>query len=75
MNFLIDTNICSAYLKGDRRVQNRFLQYAGGLCVSAIVAAELYSWVYRARTKPEHMEGLALLLSEFHFIPVDHAVA
>ena len=33
MSFLVDTDICSAYLKGDRRVWDRFLQYGGGLHV------------------------------------------
>jgi len=34
MNFLIDTNICSAYLKGDSKVWNMFLQYSGGVAIS-----------------------------------------
>lgn len=75
MRFLLDTNICSAYLKGDGRVFNRFIQHAGGLAVSAIVAAELYSWVYRAKTKPERLQGLSDLLSELQVLPVDHDVA
>ncbi|MGD0464759.1 MAG: type II toxin-antitoxin system VapC family toxin [Tepidisphaeraceae bacterium] len=75
MNFLLDTNICSAYLKGDGRVFNRFIQHAGGLSVSAIVVAELYSWVYRAKTRPDRLQGLASLLSELQLIPVDHDVA
>jgi hypothetical protein len=29
MNFLLDTDTCSAYLKGDRRMWGRFMQYAG----------------------------------------------
>lgn len=75
MNFLLDTNICSAYLKGDGRVFNRMIQYAGGLAVSAIVVAELYSWVYRAKTKPDRLQGLSELLSSMQLLPVDHDVA
>lgn len=33
MSFLVDTDICSAHLKGNRAVNNRFLQYTGGLHV------------------------------------------
>jgi predicted nucleic acid-binding protein len=51
------------------------MQYAGGLGVSAIVVAELYSWVYRARTKPERMQGLSAFLSEVQILPVDHEIA
>ena len=75
MNFLLDTNICSAYLKGDARVFNRFVQHSGGLAASVIVAAELYSWVYRAKTNPNRLQGLSHLLSELHLLPVDHDVA
>jgi hypothetical protein len=31
MSFIIDSDICSAYLRGNGRVQGRFMQYAGGL--------------------------------------------
>lgn len=41
MSHLIDTNICSAYLKGAARIQNKFMQYGGGLSVSVITVAEL----------------------------------
>jgi tRNA(fMet)-specific endonuclease VapC len=75
VNFLLDTNICSAYLKGEARVFNRFIQHAGGLAVSALAVAELYSWVYRAKTKPDRLQGLSDLLSELHLLPVDHDVA
>jgi len=75
VNFLLNTNICSAYLKGDRRVFNRFLQYGGGLAISSLVAGELYSWVYRAQTKPERLQGLLDLLAGVQLLPVDHEVA
>jgi hypothetical protein len=33
LSFLLDTDICSAYLKGNPVVFNRFIQYGGGLHV------------------------------------------
>lgn len=75
MNFLLDTNICSAYLRGDGRVFNRFIQHSGGLAVSTVAVAELYSWVYRANAKRDRAEALTSLLSEMQLLPVDHAVA
>ena len=44
MSFLLDTDICSAYLKGDRLVWKRFLQYSGGLHVSTVTVGELFTW-------------------------------
>ena len=75
MNFLLDTNICSAHLKGNARVFNRFMQHTGGLAVSTVVVAELYTWVFRARTKPERLQSLLDLLGDVQLLDVDHAVA
>jgi predicted nucleic acid-binding protein len=43
MSFLLDTDICSAYLRQDRNVEGRFLQYGGQLYVSVITVGELFS--------------------------------
>lgn len=75
MRFLLDTNICSAYLKGDGRVFNRFIQHSGGLATSAIVVGELYAWVYRAKTNPDRIHGLTGLLSDVTVLAVDHSIA
>jgi tRNA(fMet)-specific endonuclease VapC len=75
MRFLLDTNVLSAYLRGDGRVFNLFVQHGGGLCTSAVCAGELYSWVYRARTNPGHLTALQNLLSDMQILAVDHEVA
>jgi tRNA(fMet)-specific endonuclease VapC len=50
MSFLLDSDICSAYLRGDRGVQNRFLQDGGRLHVSVITVGELFSGVLSIRS-------------------------
>jgi tRNA(fMet)-specific endonuclease VapC len=75
MSFLIDTDICSAYLKGEGRVFNRFLQHGGGLYISAVTLAELYSWALRAKAPPARLGGVADLLAEATVLPVDGDVA
>ena len=75
MSFLIDTDICSAYLKGDGRVFNRFLQHGGGLHLSAITLAELYVWALRANAPASRLVGVTDLLSEVSVLPVDRDVA
>jgi tRNA(fMet)-specific endonuclease VapC len=47
MSFLLDTNICSAYLKNPRRLTHRFIQHSGRLNVATIILGELYTWAYR----------------------------
>jgi tRNA(fMet)-specific endonuclease VapC len=49
MSFLIDTDTCSAYVKGMCSVVNRFAQYGGGLSISAVTLGELLTWALRAR--------------------------
>ncbi len=48
MSFLLDTNICSAQIKGNKQVFNRFIQHGGRLHVSVVTVAELVIWALRA---------------------------
>jgi len=75
MSFLLDTDICSAYLKGDHRVGKRVEQYGGRLYVSAVVAAELFAWVLRAKASPERLQGLLDLLNDVGFLEINRDVS
>jgi tRNA(fMet)-specific endonuclease VapC len=75
MSFVVDTDICSAYLKGDRRVSGRFLQYAGGIHISAVTLAELYSWAYRSALSPQRIAAVEDLCLEFTVISMDPVIA
>ena len=75
MSFLLDTDICSAYLRGDRTVFNRFLQHTGGLHVSAVSLAELYSWAHRAAAPPRRLESLQSMLDDVKVLDVTADVA
>jgi tRNA(fMet)-specific endonuclease VapC len=75
MSYLIDTDIASAFLKGNGTVFNRFIQYGGGLYISAVSVAELYSWVYRAKSSASRIQGLSDLLLNVRLIDIDHEIA
>jgi len=75
MNFLIDTNICSAYLKGDQRVWNRFQQYMGGLSISVVTAGELWTWQARKNTSARSRQAVTLFLDSIDIHEVDLNVA
>jgi len=64
MSFLLDTDICSAYLKGEPSVQNRFLQYGGRLHVSVITVGELFSGVLSIRSSPRLLPALFAMLKD-----------
>lgn len=75
MSFLIDTDTCSAYLKGDNRVHGRFVQHGGQLHVSAVTAGELFTWGLMAGVSSSRMKGLLNLLRDVAFLDVNRAVS
>ena len=64
MSFLLDTDICSAQMKADRRVHSRFIQYGGQLHISVVTLGELFAWVGRAKASPRRSQTLFDLLKE-----------
>lgn len=75
MSHVLDTDICSAYLQGRSQVFNRFVQHSGGLYVSIVSLAEIYSWVYVADDPARREEGLMTMLSDVSVLAVDDDVA
>jgi tRNA(fMet)-specific endonuclease VapC len=75
VSFLLDTDICSAQMRANGRVQSRFVQYGGRLYISTVTLAELYAWALRARASPKRMPTLLNLLKEVQVVVVDETVA
>ena len=75
MSFLLDTDICSAHLKGSAEVSSRFLQYSGRLHVSALTASELYTWAKRRTAPPARLAAVRDLLFATRFVDLDHDIA
>jgi tRNA(fMet)-specific endonuclease VapC len=44
MNFLLDTDFCSAHWKRPAGLMHRFVQHSGGLTISTVVLGELDTW-------------------------------
>lgn len=75
MSFLLDTDICSAYLKGHQKVGSQMLLHYGVLHISVITAGELWTWARRTRTQPKYSEAIDVFLNEMQAIPVDITIA
>ena len=75
MSFLLDTDRCSAYMKGQRAVFNRVVQHSGGLHLSTISLGELYSWVLREKTSPKRLAALNDLLDDVTVLDITPEVA
>lgn len=75
MSFLLDTDICSAYLKNDRVVVGRVMLHFGGLNVSVISLGELLTWALRASAPPARLQGIRDLLKAANLLEVSAPVA
>lgn len=75
MNFLIDTDICSAHLRRPAKLAHRFIQYTGQIAISAVILGELYSGAFK-HSQANRLVGLISdLLQEVHIIDFDAACA
>jgi tRNA(fMet)-specific endonuclease VapC len=75
MNFLLDTNICSAHTRRPAGLAHQFLRHAGGLGIPSVVLAELYAGAYRHPNSPRLLELIADLLREVQVLDFDAACA
>jgi tRNA(fMet)-specific endonuclease VapC len=75
VSFLLDTDICSAFMKNQRLVTNRFFQYGGRLYISAVTLGELFTWACRANAPASRLPDVEALLNEVAVLDVSPAVA
>lgn len=74
MSFLLDTDICSAYLKNDQRVVSKVMLHFGGLHVSVVTVGELLT-SRRAKAPQSRAQGVHDLLAASSIHGIDFAVA
>lgn len=75
MNFLLDTDTCSAHMRRPARLAHRFMQYMGGLAIPSIVLAELYAGAYKHPNPSRLLSLIADLLQDLQVIDFDAACA
>jgi tRNA(fMet)-specific endonuclease VapC len=75
MSFLLDTDICSAHLKGNRTVSSHLLQYSGRLHISALSVSELFTWAKRNNAPPARLIAVRELLLAMQFLDVNLEIA
>jgi tRNA(fMet)-specific endonuclease VapC len=75
LSFLLDSDTCSAYVKGNPVVFSRFLQYSGRLNISTITLGELLTWALRAHAPPHRLQDVQDLLKLVSVLDVTADVA
>lgn len=76
MKFLLDTNICIGWLKGDARIHRRWLALApDDLRLSAVVKAELLFGARKSARVEENLSSLAALFAAVPSVPFEDDAA
>jgi tRNA(fMet)-specific endonuclease VapC len=75
MKFLLDTNTCSEYLRGRAPVTVRVLAAHAEIAVSAVTAAELFVWGYRAKSSARWRQPIGQFLGDVPVLDTNLAVA
>jgi tRNA(fMet)-specific endonuclease VapC len=75
MNFLLDTDICSAHMRRPAKLAHRFVQYTSQIAISSVTLAELYAGAYKHSQVNRLLALIADLLQEVQVIDFDSACA
>ena len=75
MTHLLDTDICSAHMRRPSGLAHRFSQYSGGIAISTVTLAELYSGAYKKLQPNRILAGIADLLRDVAICDFDSACA
>lgn len=75
MNFLLDTDTCSAHMRRPARLAHRFVQHTGGLAIPSIVLAELYAGAYNHPSPTNLLTLIVDLRQEVVVLDFDSACA
>jgi tRNA(fMet)-specific endonuclease VapC len=75
MNFLLDTDTCSAHMRRPAKLAHRFIQYTGQFAISAVTLAELYAGAYKHSQPQRLLSLISDLLQEVQVVDFDTACA
>jgi len=75
VSFLLDSDICSAYLRRPGPLFARFMQYSGRLWISTITSSDLYTWAYKQDDPTVILNKVHDFLRDVAVLPFDDACA
>jgi tRNA(fMet)-specific endonuclease VapC len=75
MNFLLDTDTCSAHMRRPTKLAHRFIQHTGSLAIPTIMLAGLYAGAFKHPNPSKLLPLIADLLREVQLLDFDAACA
>jgi tRNA(fMet)-specific endonuclease VapC len=71
MNFLLDTDTCSAHMRRPTKLAHQFIQHNGQIAISAVTLAELFAGAYKHSQGQRLLALIADLLKEIQVVDFD----
>ena len=75
MSYLLDSDICSAYLRRPGPLFHRFMQHAGRLWISTITVSDLYTWAYKQDDPTPILDKVLDFLRDVQVLTFDEVCA
>ena len=75
MSYLLDSDICSAYLRRPGPLFHRFMQHAGRLWISTITLSDLYTWAYKQDDPTPILDKIVDFLRDVQVLSFDDVCA
>lgn len=75
MNFLLDTDTCSAHMRRPAKLAHRFIQYTSQLAISSVSLAELYAGAYKHSQPARLLNLIGDLRQELQVVDFDAVCA
>lgn len=75
MSYLLDTDICSIYMRRPGGLFHRFIQHSGRLWISSVGLSELYTWAYKQDDPSRILVKIQDFLQDVQTIPFDDTCA
>ncbi len=73
-NYLLDTNICIALLRGDRNIARKLISLGEGrCCLSVITLYELMFGAYYSKHEAQEVPKVRQFVERFPIIPLEDA--
>ena len=75
MSYLLDTDICSIFMRRPGGLFHRFMQHGGRLSISTVGLSELYTWAYKQDDPSIILRRIRDFLTDVSVIPFDDSCA
>jgi predicted nucleic acid-binding protein len=75
MTYLLDSNVCSEFIRGNQIVSKRFRVHYQHIAVSVVTVTELFVWGFRSKSSARWLPLIRSFLARVPVIDIDVQLA